>query len=138
LSKTLDNIITEYREVLSEEKELHEDNLKIQAIIPYLLKLQNHKEEFYGSSWRNYGDTSAFLNLARKFDRIDKIMRDAMEHGTEHLFDEDAQLATETIFDTIADLSLYGLMWSADIAERHPELWKRYLDTNELCKSSKE
>lgn len=135
MSDKLDNIVMRYKEVLSGEKELHPDNLSVQEVLPYFLKLQNQKEEFYGSSWKNYGDTSAFLNLARKFDRIDKIMRDAMEHGTEHLFDEDAGLATETIFDTIADLTIYGLMWSADIAKRHPELWKRYLKTNELCES---
>lgn len=132
MAEKLDNILVNYKEVLSGEKVLHEDNLKIQGIIPYLVKLQNHKEEFYGCSWRKYGDISAFLNLARKFDRIDTIMRDAMEHGTEKLFDKDNQLSTETIFDTIADLSLYGLMWAADVAERHPELWQRYLATNEL------
>lgn len=135
MSEKLDNIIMKYKEVLSEEKELHPDNLNIQEVTPYFLKLQNQKERFYGSSWKNYGDTSAFLNLARKFDRLDKIMRDAMKHGTEHLFDEDDQLATETVFDTIADLTIYGLMWSADIAKRHPELWKRYLEVNELTKS---
>lgn len=135
MSEKLDNIIMKYKKVLSGEKELHPDNLSIQEVTPYFLKLQNQKEGFYGSSWKNYGDTSAFLNLARKFDRLDKIMRDAMEHGTEHLFDEDAQLATETVFDTIADLTIYGLMWSADIAKRHPELWKRYLEVNELTES---
>lgn len=135
MDKNLDTILTEYRRVLSGE-EFQSDNLSIQKVLPFFVKLQNQKEIFYGSSWKKYGDMSAFLNLARKFDRIDNIMKDAMKHGTEHLFDEDAQLATETIFDTIADLTIYGLMWSADIAKRHPELWEKYLTTNELNKDN--
>lgn len=135
MADKLDTILSNYKKVLSGEVEFQQDNTAVQEIIPYFVKLQNQKETYYGSSWKNYGDISAFLNLARKFDRIDTIMRDAMEHGTEHLFDEDAGLSTETIFDTIADLTIYGLMWSADIAKRHPELWQRYIDTNGLNKS---
>lgn len=136
LSDKLDNIIMKYKEVLSGETEFHEDNCKIQEILPYLVLLQNQKESFYGNSWRKYGDVSAFFNLARKFDRIDTIMRQAMQQGVDTMFEEDSQLSTETIFDTIADLALYGLMWSADIAKRYPELWEKFLKANELqCKS---
>lgn len=136
MSDKLDNILVKYREVLADEKELHEDNLKVQTIIPYLLKLQNQKESFYGNSWRQYGDMSAFFNLARKWNRIETIMQTAMQQGTEHLFDESSQLATETILDTIADLALYGLMWSADIAQRYPNLWERFLEMNKLTPDS--
>ena len=110
MSEKLDNIIMKYKEVLSGEKELHPDNLSIQEVTPYFLKLQNQKEGFYGSSWKNYGDTSAFLNLARKFDRLDKIMRDAMEHGTEHLFDEDALTNRGKVFKVMKKYSGRGVL----------------------------
>lgn len=132
MSSELDTIIMKYKEVLKDEDTFLEDNLAVQEIMPYLLLLQNRKERGYGESWRKYDDIGAFLNLARKFDRIDTIMRRAMEEGTQILFNGTTDLSTETILDTIIDLSLYGLMWSSYIAKRYPELWDKFLDMNNL------
>lgn len=136
MSKELDTIIQKYEDVLGTEEKFFEDNLAVQEIIPHILLLQNHKERGYGQSWRKYEDTGAFLNLARKFDRIDTIMKRAMVEGTQILFDGSTDLSTETILDTIVDLSLYGLMWSSYIAKRYPQLWEKFLVMNNLTDSS--
>lgn len=132
MSDNLDNIIMKYEEALKDEPELFVDNLAIHNILPSMLVLQNRKERFYGESWRKYGDVGAFLNMARKWDRIEHIMKDAMETGTDKLFDESSGLSTETVLDTIIDLSMYGLLWSSYIASRFPNLWERFLKLNDL------
>lgn len=128
----LDNNISSQNSSMNTMDELGVDNQAIREILPALLTLQNNKESFYGESWRKYEDVGAFLNLARKWDRIDNIMRNAMKSGTEGLFDGSNDLSTETILDTIVDLSLYGLMWSSYIARRYPELWDKFLKMNDL------
>ena len=134
MDKNLDNFIMNCEQALKDEEKLFEDNIAVQKIIPAILLLQNRKERFYGESWRKYGDVSAFFNTARKWDRIETIMKDAMKNGVDSLFDGSSDLSTETILDTIVDLSLYGLMWSSYIASRYPELWDRFLKTNDLVK----
>lgn len=131
-SSKLDNFIMNCRKALGSEKILFEDQLAVQEIIPSILLLQNHKEKFYGESWRKYGDISAFFNTARKWDRIENIMTEAMKTGTDKLFDGSNDLSTETILDTIIDLSLYGLMWASYIAKRYPDLWEKFLSMNDL------
>ena len=138
MDKNLDNIIMKYKDTLKGEEELFEDNLAVQEILPHLLLLQNRKEKFYGESWRKYDDIGAFFNIARKWDRIDTIMKNAMEHGVQVLFNGSSDLSTETVLDTIIDLSLYGLMWSSYIASRYPELWDRFLKLNGLVDKSEE
>ena len=136
MDKNLDNFIMNCEQALKDEEKLYEDNIAVQKIIPAILLLQNRKERFYGESWRKYGDVSAFFNTARKWDRIETIMKGAMKNGIDSLFDGTSDLSTETILDTIVDLSLYGLMWSSYIASRYPELWDRFLKTNDLVKIS--
>lgn len=138
MDKNLDTFISRLENTLSGEEELFEDNLAVQKIIPEILLLQNRKERFYGESWRKYGDVSAFFNTARKWDRIETIMTDAMKTGTDTLFDGSSDLSTETVLDTIIDLSLYGLMWASYIASRYPELWERFLKTNDLVVDDKQ
>lgn len=135
MSDALDNILMKYKKTMSSESELFEDNLAVQSILPELVLLQNRKEKFYGQSWRKYGDIGAFMNIARKWDRIDTIMKGAMKNGTESLFDGSSDLSTETILDTIIDLSLYGLMWASYIKTRYPEMWERFLKMNDLIAS---
>ena len=76
------------------------------------------------------------MNIARKWDRIDTIMKNAMENGVQTLFNGTSDLSTETVLDTIIDLSVYGLMWSSYIASRYPELWDRFLKMNDLTDTS--
>lgn len=136
MDRNLDNFIMECKNALEHEEKLLEDNLAIQKIIPALLLLQNRKERFYGQSWRKYGDISAFFNTARKWDRIETMMKEAMKKGTDTLFDGSSELSTETVLDTIIDLSLYGLMWSSYIATRFPHLWEKFLSLNDLALES--
>lgn len=138
MSNDMDSIIMKYKEVLGTEDKFYEDSVAVQNILPYLLLLQNNKEKCYGESWRKYEDIGAFLNLARKYDRIENIMKRAMLEGTQVLWDGSSDLSTETILDTIADLALYSLMWTSYIATRYPQLWERFLTMNGLVKPATE
>ena len=111
---------------------LNKDTKNIQAILPFLLKLQCEKGKSYGRSWYKYGDMSAFFNTARKWDRLENIMKLAMEQGIENLFNGSAGTSKETVLDTIIDLSVYCLMWAGAIAEDHPELWEQFVKSNGL------
>ena len=108
------------------------DNVNILQMLPFLLKLQNDKARLYGRSWCKHGDMSAFFNIERKWDRISNIMENAMENGLETLHSKESATATETFLDTVVDLGLYGLMWSGFIAEKHPEEFDAFMESNHL------
>jgi hypothetical protein len=132
MSENLDIFLKKLDETLGSEEKLYPDQIALQKILPSILLLQNHKEKFYGESWRKYGDVSAFFNTARKWDRIETIMSAAMKEGTDKLFDGSSDLSTETILDTVIDLGLYSLMWASYIADRYPQLWDKFIQLNEL------
>lgn len=64
------------------------------------IALIEEKDKHYGGSWQNNGLIGAFLNLKRKFDRLENII---IESG----FDIDSE---ESIEDTFKDLSNYAAM----------------------------
>ena len=131
MNKDLDIFLKRVENALKDEPKLLVDQLAIENILPNLLLLQNRKEKFYGESWRKYGDIGAFFNTARKWDRIETIMNDAMKNGTDKLFNGSNDLSTETILDTIIDLGLYSLMWASYIASRYPEMWDKFLELHD-------
>lgn len=91
--------------------------------------LYNKKNKHYQDSWKKRGDIGVLLTVARKWDRIDSQIRQAMANGN---LDEQGNLResvfdgnSETLTDTIADLATYSLMWLADLMERHPSEWEK-------------
>lgn len=114
------------------EQGLLPDGKTILEILPTLLILQQNKELFYGDSWRKRGHLSAFMNLARKFDRMECMFSEAVNNsGVDELFDENQ---FETFLDTVADLTVYGLLWTSFIAKEYPGLWEKFLKSNKLNK----
>lgn len=121
-----------FKEYLDSQPELCEDNIAIMEMMPKLLKLQNDKGRVYGRSYLKYGEISTFMNVGRKFDRIENIMKKAMETGTDSLHGEASRTATETLLDTIVDMGLYSIMWAGYIKEMYPEEYNRFLSINGL------
>lgn len=133
---TRDNLIKEYTEYTRHQAELFPDGVNAQKVIPAILKLQHDKEAVYGQSWRKYGMASAFLNTARKWDRIDNIMRVALEKGESVLTSDEAGTAQETFMDTLVDLASYSLLWVGFMAEQHPEMWQKFIEMNRLTQGT--
>ena len=132
LDEIKDSIIKEYEDYVKSQDKLYPDGVNVHQIITPILRLQHDKEAVYGQSWRKYGNMSAFLNTARKWDRIDNIMRNAMENGMNFLFSDEAGTAQETFLDTVVDLANYSLLWVGYIASEHPDMWNRFLESNRL------
>jgi len=127
-----DNLIICYENYTKGQKSLYPDGINVQLIIPALLQLQHDKEEIYGQSWRDYGHISAFLNVARKWSRIDKMMRRAMKDGVDTLFTGIPDADGESNVDSIVDFTNYGLLWVGYIAAEHPEAWNNFLKVHGL------
>lgn len=127
-----DSIIKEYEKYVSSQKQLYPDGINAHKVITPILHLQHDKEAVYGQSWRKYGNISAFMNVARKWDRIDNIMRNAMENGMNTLFSSEAETAQETFLDTVVDLASYTLLWVGYLSQEHPDMWEKFLESNRL------
>ena len=126
-------IISEYQSYLDSQDNLCIDNENILEIMPKLLKLQNEKGLIYGRSWCKYGEFSAFMNCARKWDRIENIMTNAMDNGIDNVLHSDkSSTPTETFLDTVVDLGMYCLMWAGYIKEHYPKEWEKFEKFNKL------
>lgn len=109
------------------------DTKNIIYVFSALVKLQNDKAKLYGRSYCKYGDIGVFMNLSRKWDRIDNIMHNAMNNGVDKvLHSGSSSTATETFVDTVADMATYSLLWLGYIKETHPDEWERFLDNNNI------
>lgn len=132
LEETKQELLEEFKQYLDSQDSLCEDNIAMMKLMPKLLKLQNDKGRVYGRSYAKHGDTSIFLNVERKFDRISTIMDRAMREGVDTLYQGQSSTPTETFMDTVVDLGLYGLMWAGYIADEHPEVYEQFLTLNKL------
>jgi hypothetical protein len=132
ISETEDNLLIQWTSVISQQDKMTQDYRNMLKILPFILQLQGDKGKMYGRSWCKHGDLSAFFNLERKWDRIQNIMEKAMVEGTDSLFNGSSDTATETFLDTVVDLGCYAMMWAGYIQENHPEMWRKFLQSNDL------
>lgn len=125
------SLINRYEELINGD--LTQDAENVLEIIPSLVELQNDKGHQYGRSYCKMGDTSIYFNVARKYDRIENIIKRALENGVEKtLHGGDSSTATETFLDTVSDLAVYSLMWAGYIKETHPDEWESFKKSNGL------
>lgn len=131
---TNEELIKQYTELI-EDEDLCIDSRNVLEIIPSLVKLQNSKGHQYGRSYCKFGEMSIFFNLSRKYDRVENIMKRAMENGVEstlHGDSSDSSTAAETWNDTINDMAVYSLMWAGWLRENYPEEWQKFIDLNDI------
>ncbi len=96
----------------------------VQTILPFL-RLQVVKERAYGNSWKKRGDVGVLYTVARKWDRMEQIITNAMQKGevTEkgNINLKKSTGDYETFLDTIGDMGNYMFLWVEWFAERYPE-----------------
>ena len=84
-------------------------------------RIHNVKSETYGDSWRKRGELlSVFGNLARKFDRLEQIVKD-QEKFSKAINDEFG----EAYEDTVIDLAVYAVLYCTWLKENRSERYDR-------------
>lgn len=115
----MDERVDDLSQVLPE----HVDDVKIIALI--LLKFHEHRERTYKLSFAKRGEHGVWMNLARKYDRIDGLVR-ALFSGHD---------VGETLVDTLADTAIYALKWLAVIDQIRSDDWDDWLE-NVFCRET--
>lgn len=121
--------------------ELRPDNSNMPEIVTLLMAIQYDKEGYYGSSWKGKGEYRGIMaNIDRKYDRLDKmteqeiagVLRPLAEQ--ERLLEQNYELYSEQIgegkVDSVADLSVYCIMYLGYIKENYPLVFKVWVDRN--------
>lgn len=135
---SIDDFKARVDKICQDSHKLTTDSINMIEVFPDLLRLQNDKGQLYGRSYCRHGSLSVFFNLERKWDRISNIMTRAMRDGTDSLYSVESDTATETFLDTVVDLSVYSMMWVGLIREEHPEMYHRFLESNNLTEDDHE
>lgn len=98
------------------------------------------KDREYGGSWKSRGGVGAFMMLARKWDRLENMVRQLRSYTIKEHEDETRTAATagpydvfehvrlselergdaESLLDTIGDLRRYLLLVEAEVRVRRP------------------
>lgn len=104
---------------------------RIELMLSIVERIHHMKSETYGQSWKKRGwSVSIFSNISRKFDRLEKIFSNSLSiikyvEGVN--IDNNSE---EFIFDTFLDLGVYCLLACTEIMDKHPELFKNWLEKN--------
>lgn len=107
----------------------------VDAIIDALKIFHVARENTYRMSFAKRGEAGVWMNLARKYDRIDNLARD--------IFNGVGVNPGVGLIDTLVDLALYSLKWLAIVKQLRPEdleMWieRAYChDTNISVESAK-
>jgi hypothetical protein len=106
-----------------------EDEVSRVNIVCDILKIiHNSKSKTYGPSWKKRGwVVSIFGNIARKFDRLEKIFTDP---SLVMKFVEKPDLTTneESITDTFADSAVYSLLALTEVMVTKPEVFDQWFE----------
>jgi hypothetical protein len=83
---------------------------ELEEVFAVLDRLHRPKDRAYGDAWRKRGEIlGIFVNIARKFDRLSVALTELANPGT------------ESLGDTVADLTVYAGKYVTWLAEMHPE-----------------
>ena len=89
-------------------------------IMSALLPFHKAREETYKLSFAKRGESGVWLNLARKYDRLDPLAARVLAgDGKEH--------DGVTLIDTLVDTAMYSLKWLAVIRELRPETFDEWI-----------
>lgn len=103
----------------SEDMELRRDNVLFVYVFMFLAQVQYSKEGTYGDSWARRKEIGVFMNLARKFDRLESMMIDGAK-------DE----VGESKIDTVGDTANYGLLWMTYFVRNSPKEFAQWAKEN--------
>lgn len=110
-------------EIVVENSEQKDNDFK--EICEMLCELQSYKSKRYGSSWCKHGEAiSIFGNTARKYDRIENIMKDFAQKQVPLPNPE----SEESVIETVADLAVYCILWSTWIKVNRPKEYYSWIE----------
>jgi len=102
-----------------DEKEVE---TQLALVLEDMKKLQSLKGASYGDSWQEHGEAiSIFGNVSRKYSRLKKMVL----HGAKGTSDE-------AKIDTVADLAVYGMLWTTYLSMKDPDAYKAWRKRNGL------
>lgn len=100
----------------SEDMEIRRDNILFVFVFVFMAKIQYAKEGTYGNSWEKRKEVGVFMNMARKFDRLENMIIDGAK-------DE----VGESKVDTVADEGNYATLWMTYILRENPEEFNKWM-----------
>lgn len=100
----------------SEDMDFRRDNVLLVFVFVFMAKIQYAKEGTYGNSWEKRKEVGVFMNMARKFDRLENMIIDGKQ-------DE----VGESKVDTVADEGVYSVLWLTYILRESPEEFKQWM-----------
>jgi hypothetical protein len=84
---------------------------QFEMIVALAVHVRKMKSKTYGDSWRKRGFVGVFMNIARKFDRVENIVKDAAVGWD--LDPEELPVGEESLFESLFDLGVYAFMGCA-------------------------
>lgn len=78
------------------------------------------REETYNLSFARRGESGVWMNLARKYDRLDLLASHVLEGANGN--------AGVTLVDNLIDTAMYALKWVAVIRKLRPEDFKAWIE----------
>lgn len=107
---------------------MSDTEIQFTEVCDLLQTLQLFKGARYGNAYCKRGEVfSIFPNIARKWDRLEKMMTDYIEGKA-----LPSPEAEETIAETVADLATYSILWMDWIRKNRPkeyEAWQNRIKT---------
>lgn len=88
-----------------------------------------NRESTYRMSFAKRGEVGIWMNLARKYDRIDGLMEQIGKAKIQDIY--------ITLIDTLVDLALYSLKWLAIIRRFEPESFGIWMSKNGVVENCK-
>lgn len=85
----------------------------VKQIARLLLDFHAKREETYQMSFAKRGQIGVFMNLARKYDRLDKLAAEYFQYNVQ---------TSVILVDALADLAIYAMKWLAIMARLESQL----------------
>ena len=117
------------------------DNSEMINLVGLLLELQYNKEKYYGSSWKLKGEYRGIIpNIDRKYDRLNIIVQNELDNPESVLAKGDKpedmtneqwdNLVGESKIDTVADLTVYCLLYLTFLKNNHQGAFDTWVRRN--------
>jgi hypothetical protein len=94
----------------------HRLELDFMVVASMMNTLQTAKNVHYDNSWSKRGMLSMFMNVERKYERLDT-----------QIFSELGDAGSETFMDTLGDFAVYAVKMFAWYAARNPQAYLRWM-----------
>lgn len=113
-------LLQDFSKIVTSQEHVKEVNM----LLLDLMKFHEAREATYKLSFAKRGEVGIWMNVARKYDRLEELMAQYVEAGN---------VDHAVLCDTLADLALYSVKWLQILdhagKEGFQDWYKRYLET---------